>query len=86
MIPVTTQEQSDGNEARPLAVRRVVISILIIHTLMLIVTAWLHSPAIDEVGHLPAGLVTWKLGRYDVYSVNPPLMRMTAALPLHLLT
>jgi len=86
MIPVTTQEQSDGNDVRPFAVRRVVVSILIIHTLMLIVTAWLHSPAIDEVGHLPAGLVTWKLGRYDVYSVNPPLMRMTAALPLHLLT
>jgi 4-amino-4-deoxy-L-arabinose transferase-like glycosyltransferase len=41
-----------------------------------------HSPSIDEVGHLGAGLGHWKLGRFDLYCVNPPLVRMTAALPV----
>ena len=61
-----------------------VTTTLVIHAAMLGVSAFVHSPAIDEVGHVPAGLVAWKLSRYDVYSVNPPLMRMIAALPLHL--
>ncbi|HUY92421.1 MAG TPA: hypothetical protein VMV10_27005 [Pirellulales bacterium] len=47
--------------------------------------AWIGfriSPTCDEVGHLPAGLYCWEFGRFDVYRVNPPLVRALAALPV----
>ena len=40
-----------------------------------------HSPTIDEAAHLPAGISHWELGRFELYSVNPPLADMLAALP-----
>lgn len=39
-------------------------------------------PVIDEVGHVASGLVHWKSGTYDAYRVNPPMVRMIAALPV----
>lgn len=33
-------------------------------------------PTADEIGHLPAGVSHWKYGRFDLYRVNPPLVRM----------
>ena len=41
-----------------------------------------HSPNVDEVGHFVAGVSHWELGRFDLYRVNPPLVRMLAALPV----
>jgi 4-amino-4-deoxy-L-arabinose transferase-like glycosyltransferase len=41
-----------------------------------------HSPGIDEVGHLAAGLHHWKTGTFDLYRVNPPLVRLVATAPL----
>ena len=41
-----------------------------------------HSPTVDEVGHLAAALSHWRLGRFDLYSVNPPLVRLVAGLPI----
>lgn len=49
---------------------------------MLAWMASLHSPTMDEVGHLPAGIWTWEQGRFDLYYVNPPLVRTIAALPV----
>jgi hypothetical protein len=40
------------------------------------------SPTVDEVAHLPAGLRHWQQGRFDLYRVNPPLVRLVAALPV----
>ena len=40
------------------------------------------SPVIDETAHLPAGISHWQYGRFALYRVNPPLVRMVAALPL----
>ncbi len=42
----------------------------------------LHSPVLDETGHLPCGLAVWKFGRVDLYPNNPPLVKSIAALPL----
>ena len=59
-----------------------IVSLLLVHTGLL---AWIGlniSPVCDEVGHLPAGMYSWHFGRFDVYRVNPPLVRMTAALPV----
>lgn len=43
-----------------------------------------HAPSIDEVGHMAAGLAQWRLGRSDLYRVNPPLVRLIATLPVAL--
>ena len=47
--------------------------------------AWIGlrtTPTVDEVGHLPAGLMVYELGRFDGYKVNPPLVKLVAALPV----
>jgi len=59
----------------------VVVLLLAIHTWLLAYSAYVHSPTLNEPGHLVAGLSYWKFGRFDVYSVNPPLVKMVAALP-----
>lgn len=41
-----------------------------------------HSPAIDEVGHLPSGIAHWHLNRFEPYAVNPHLVRMIASIPV----
>ena len=38
----------------------------------------------DETAHLAAGLAQWRFGRFDAYSVNPPLVKAVAAVPLAL--
>ncbi len=57
-------------------------ALLTIHAGLLAYGAAVHSPCIDEVGHLAAGLSHWQLGRFDLYHVNPPLVRMVAAVPV----
>lgn len=56
--------------------------ILTIHTGLLGYNAYVHSPTLNEPAHLVAGLSHWKFGRYELYRVNPPLVRMVAALPV----
>ena len=45
-----------------------------------------HSPARDEVAHLAAGLSHWEFRRFDLYRVNPPLVRTIAAAPTYFST
>lgn len=67
---------------RPKVARRAVFLLLAIHTGLLAYSAYVHSPTLNEPGHLVAGLSYWKFGRFDVYNVNPPLVKMVAALPV----
>jgi hypothetical protein len=66
----------------PLVARRAVIVLLLIHAVLLAYSAYVHSPTLDEPGHMVAGLSHWKFGRFELYRVNPPLVRMVAALPV----
>jgi len=59
-----------------------VAALLIIQTLLLSYSGYIHSPIWDEPGHMVAGLSNWRFGRFDVYNVNPPVVRMVAALPV----
>lgn len=59
--------------------------LLAVHVGLLAWCGYRHSPTLDEVGHLPGGLVIWQYGRFDLYRVNPPLPRAVAALPVALL-
>lgn len=67
---------------RPKIARRAVVLLLAIHTGLLAYSAYVHSPTLNEPGHLVAGLSYWKFGRFDLYNVNPPLVKMVAALPV----
>jgi 4-amino-4-deoxy-L-arabinose transferase-like glycosyltransferase len=62
--------------------RRAILLLLVIHSILIIYSAHVHSPTLNEPAHLVAGLSYWKFGRFEVYRVNPPLVRMVAALPV----
>jgi hypothetical protein len=67
---------------QPRFVGRAVIILLAIHTVLLAYSAYVHSPTLNEPGHLVAGLSHWRYGRFEVYRVNPPLVKMISALPV----
>lgn len=56
--------------------------LLALHVVLLGYSAAAHSPTIDEVAHMAAGVSHWELGRFDLYRVNPPLVRLLATLPV----
>lgn len=58
--------------------------LLVVHSCLLGYSAWCHSPVYNEVGHLASGLFTWQTGRFDLFRVNPPLVRAVAAAPVAL--
>ena len=60
----------------------VVAAILATHALLLAWIDYRNSPTIDEVAHLPAGISHLLLARFDLYRVNPPLVRSVAAIPV----
>lgn len=59
--------------------------LVLVHTVLVGWGAYRHSPCVDEVGHLAAGLDHWSNGRFDLYRVNPPLVRLVATSPLALM-
>ncbi|MCR4414448.1 MAG: glycosyltransferase family 39 protein, partial [Thermoguttaceae bacterium] len=59
-----------------------VVAILSLHAAMLAWGGLRHSITLDEVAHLPAGMSHWTFGRFDLFCVNPPLVRMAAAVPV----
>jgi hypothetical protein len=63
-------------------VKQVASVLLGLHAVLLARGAWLQSPTLNEPGHLVAGISNWRFGRFDVYKVNPPLVRMAAAVPV----
>ena len=68
-----------------ISARRVLIAALLAtHAGLLAWSATRHSPTYDEVAWLPAGLSHWELGRFELARVNPPLVRLVAALPVSL--
>ena len=62
--------------------RAVAIGILGVHVAALAWSAAQHSPSLDEPAHLAAGMSHWQFGRFDLFRVNPPLVRMVAAVPV----
>jgi hypothetical protein len=40
-----------------------------------------NAPHVDEVAHLPSGVSHWKFARFEMYRVNPPLVRLLASPP-----
>jgi hypothetical protein len=67
--------------------RKAVVAFLVagalgVHALLVAWGAHVNSPTLNEPGHLVAGVGNWRFGRFDLYCVNPPLVRMVAAAPV----
>lgn len=56
--------------------------LLVIHAGLLAWSAWDHSPAIDEIAHLPAGVSHWHFDSLELYPVNSPFVKTLAAAPV----
>ena len=75
------QETRNSTPIKLRSCTKISIVFVALHSALLIWGASRHSPTWDEVAHLPAGLSHWQLGRFDLFRVNPPLVRLFAALP-----
>lgn len=62
--------------------QRCVVAVLVAHAMALAWLGYVLSPTVDEPAHLVAGLSHWRFGQFDLYRVNPPLIRLIAGLPL----
>jgi dolichyl-phosphate-mannose-protein mannosyltransferase len=58
--------------------RAVACAIVVVHVMLVAWGAWSHSPTIDEPAYLAAGISHWEYGRFDLYKVSPPLVRLVA--------
>jgi len=58
------------------------LGLLVLQAVLLLVNASIHNPIDDELAHLPCGIMHWKTGDRTLYHVNPPLVRMVAAVPV----
>jgi hypothetical protein len=58
--------------------------LLVVHAGFLAFSAAQHSPVWDEIPHLVSGMSHWRFGGFDLYRVNPPLVRSVAAIPVFL--
>jgi len=59
-----------------------VILLVAAQALLLACLAAVHSPTADEIAYLPGGIAHWRFGRFELARANPPLVRITAALPV----
>lgn len=57
-------------------------AILTLHVLLVAFVAFRNSPTDNEPAHLAAGIRIWTHGRFDLYRVNPPLIKAIAAIPV----
>jgi hypothetical protein len=58
------------------------IVLLATHVALLSWGAYTHSPTIDEIAYLPAGVSHLQLGNFQLANVSPPLIPCIAAAPL----
>ncbi|MEZ6122990.1 MAG: hypothetical protein R3C49_07430 [Planctomycetaceae bacterium] len=72
----------DDQFAGPNPHRRLIILLFCLHTAMLSWCAIRNSFCWTEAGLLPSGIIDWQFGDFAAFRVNPPLIRMWAALPV----
>jgi hypothetical protein len=64
-------------------VQRIAVTLLLATQAgLLAYSATRHSPTHLEPAFLASGISHWQFGRFELYRVNPPLVRMVAALPV----
>lgn len=58
------------------------VATLFLSASMLVYMGLVHAPNLDEAAHLPAGCLIVQSGHFDLYKVNPPLVKTIAAVPV----
>ncbi len=61
---------------------KILAGVIATQAIVLLWISWATAPGFDEWGLLPSGLYHLQYGRYEPYSVNPPLIRILAAVPV----
>jgi 4-amino-4-deoxy-L-arabinose transferase-like glycosyltransferase len=64
--------------------RLAAVAVLLGHFACLVHLSYTDFATYDEVGNIAAGLSYWETGQYHLYSVNPPLFKTVATLPVWL--
>lgn len=82
-IPSSTPDPNRRPRRDPIALA--FCGLLVLHAALLAWSASRHTPNIDEMAHLPAGLSIWSTGRVVAYPVNPPLVKLIASAPVALM-
>ena len=59
-----------------------VFLLLAVFAILCVQGALRDSPTVDEFAHLPAGYWTLETGRFELFPLNPPLIKVLSALPL----
>ena len=82
-------EEDDPSMARrdssTAAFWKVYAAFALVHVFLLGYQAVWNSPTWNEKSHLAAGVSHWEFQRFDLFRVNPPLVRTWAAIPVVLL-
>jgi hypothetical protein len=64
---------------------KIYVGLALVHIFLLGYQAVWNSPTRNEQSHLVAGVSHWEFQRFDLFRVNPPLVRTWAAVPVALL-
>lgn len=73
-----TESQRDARRIQNVAAALMIC----LHVVLVAVSATRMSPVADEPAHLVAGVSHFTFGEFDLYRVNPPLVRLVATWPL----
>ena len=78
-----TQKIPDAKRKKTIS-KLSLLLLLIIQTSLLAYLSYSTSPNNTEVGHIGAAVYLWHTGKFDVFHVNPPLVRFIAGAPIAL--
>ncbi len=81
---MSESEQKEVKTGKNPACRIILVAILLVQASLLAYLSWSTSPNRTEVGHLGAAVYLWNFRKFDVFSVNPPLVRFVAGAPIAL--
>lgn len=76
MIAVGPRKNGTGRN------HRIAVGLIVIHSILVGWCASRNSFSWTEAALLPAGILDWQYASFDVFRVNPPLVRMWATLPI----
>lgn len=80
-LPATTGTDGVAAPRSRLAVHAA-IAILTFHALLVGWVSYVTGPNLDEPAHLASGISHWMFGQFELYRVNPPLVRLVASAPV----
>ena len=81
-MPETEQRDSTLKNC---LVFKAIVTLLLTQALLLTHISYSTSPNRTEVGHIGAAVYLWHTGKFEIFHVNPPLVRFVAGVSIALL-